>query len=340
MAVIASAVNTLLDVTRLLNPDGSMASVAEILNQTNEVLNDMTWKEGNLVTGDRTTVRTGLPSVGYRRLNEGVARSKSSSRQVDEGAALLEGNSLVDRKLAILSGNIAKYRLTESKAFMEAMNQRFNLTLFYGNATTSPKEFTGLAPRFNSLSGPTSTQIIDAGGTGTDNRSIWLIAWDQDKVTGIYPKHTIAGLQHMDVTTNLRIGSDNYPIGDLINDASGNPYLAYQDHWEWQMGLSVQDPRYVVRICNIDASLMTADASTGAKLQDLMVQAVELIQGDTANMAFYTSRRLRSFLRRQLLNTKNAFLSYEDVAGRKVTAFDGIPVRRVDALAIDEARVV
>lgn len=338
MATIASAIPTLLDVTRAVNPDGTHAKIAEILHKILDILDDIPFKEGNLITGDRTTVRVGLPSVGYRRLNEGVPRSKSASRQVDESAALLEGNSLVDRKLAILSQNPAQYRLDEASAFLEAMNQQFATTLFYGNSTTNTKEFTGLSPRFNSLSGPTSAQIIDAGGTGTDNRSIWLIAWDPMKVTGIYPKGTVAGLQHMDATTNLRVAGDGFPTGDMVNDANGNPYLAYQDHWEWQMGLSVPDPRYVIRIANIDRSDLTKDFSTGADLQDLMIQATELIQ-NTNGAVFYMPRALRAFLRRQLVNKKNGFLSYDSVGGKPVLSFDGIPIKRVDILTTDEARV-
>lgn len=341
MATLSSTVPTLLDVTRSMNPDGTQADIAEILHKTNEILMDATWKEGNLVTGDRTTVRTGLPSVGYRALNEGVARSKGTARQVDEAAALLEGNTMVDRKLAILSQNIAKYRLGESTAFMEAMNQQFASSLIYGNSTTSPKEFTGFMPRFNSLSGPTASQIIDGGGTGTDNRSILLVGWDTEKVSCIFPKGTIGGLQHMDTTSNLRPGPDGYPIGDEVLDASSNPYLAYKDHWEWNMGLSVKDPRYVVRIANIDASNLTRDASgSSALIQDLMVQAVETVQGTTPSMAFYMSRRVRAFLRRQLLNTKNAFLGYDLVAGERALVFDQVPIRRVDSMSVDEARVV
>ena len=45
-------------------------------------------------------------------------------------------------------------------------------------------------------------------------------------------------------------------------------------------------------------------------------------------------------LRKQLLAAKNPYLSMEEVAGRKVVAFENIPVRRVDAMKADEARVV
>jgi hypothetical protein len=338
MATLNATTASLIDVTRTLGPDGKHMQIAEILTQTNEVLPEMAWKEGNLVTGDRHAQRATLPTTGWRRLNQGIARSKSTSRVVDEAAALLEANSQVDRKLAILSGDPAAYRLSEAAAFMESMNQEFTQTLFYGNANLADNEFTGFTPRYNSLSGPTGEQIIDAGGTGTDNRSIWLVAWG-DPVTGIFPKNTVGGLNHMDTTANLRPGGDGYPIGDEILDANSNPYLGYKDHWEWNCGLAIKDLRYVVRAANIDVSLLINTAATGADLQDLLVQMVERIQGRTSQMAFYAPRRITTMLRRQLLNSKNAFLSLEEMGGRKVTSFDGIPFRRVDQLEVDEARV-
>ena len=339
MATLSASSYNLLDVTRTIGPDGQQMAIAEILSQDNETLDEMTWKEGNLITGNRHTERASLPTVGWRRLNEGVARSKSTNRSVDEAAAMLEANSQVDRELAILSQNPAKFRLDEASAFMESMKQEFNQTLFYGNSTLAPEEYTGFAPRFGSLSGPNADQIIDCGGTGTDNRSIWLIGWDTNKVTGIYPKGTVGGLMHMDTTSNVRIGPDGFPIGDELEDASGRPYLGYKDHWSWKCGLAVQDARYVVRLCNLDKSLMEGAAASGPALEDFLVQAVERIHGRTARMAFYAPRIATTFLRRRLLDDKQAFLSLEEVGGRKVTHFDGIPFRRVDQLEVDEARI-
>jgi hypothetical protein len=341
MAVLGNSVVTLVDIAKQLDPDGKIADIAEILNQTNEVLDDMTWTEGNLPTGNRTTVRAGLPGVSFRALNEGVPRSKSQVSQFDEGAAMLEGFSEVDRKEAILSGNIGQFRMNEAAAFMESMNETFTTALFYGNAAASPKSFTGFAPRFNTISGNTTTgqQIIDAGGTGTDNFSIWLIVWDPNKVRGIYPKNTKAGLFHEDAS-DTTTAEDGFPRGTVLYDASGNPYMGYRDHFEWNCGLSIKDYRYVVRIANISRSTLTKDMSTGADLQDLMVQAEERVQNLNGKAAFYAPRTVTGYLRRQLLNKKNGFLSLDEVGGRKVTSFNGIPVRRVDALNVQEARVV
>jgi hypothetical protein len=341
MAVLGNSVATLVDVAKRLDPDGKIARIAELLNQDNEVLDDIIWTEGNLPTGDRTTVRTGLPGVSFRALNEGVPRSKSDVSQFDEGAAMLEGFSEVDRKEAILSGDVAEFRLSEANAFYEAMNQAFTTNLFYGNAAASPKAFTGFAPRFNAISGNTTTgnQIIDAGGTGTDNYSVWLIVWDPMKVRGIYPKGTKAGLFHEDAS-DVTDGADGFPRGTVLYDASGNPYMGYRDHFEWNCGLSIKDYRYVVRIANIDRSDLSNTMATGANLQDLLVQAEERVQNLNGRAAFYAPRSITTMLRRQLLNAKNGFLSLDEVGGRKVTSFNGIPIRRVDALNVNEARVV
>lgn len=341
MATLNANVYSLIDVTKMKDPDGKFAKIGEILNQDNDLVGDIPWKEGNLTTGERITVRNSLPSVGFRRLNEGVARSKTTNRQFDEGAALLEANSQIDRKLAILGGDPAATRANDDKAFIEAMSQRMATTVIYGNSLTAEKEFTGLTPRYNSLSGPNANQIIDAGGIGTDNSSIWLVGWGLDSVYGIYPMNTVAGLMHMDTTSNLRPGPDGFPIGDEVLDANNNPYLAYKSHYEWNCGFAVRDARYIVRIANIDKSLMTKDFSTGADLADLMEQALGKMKKLTPNTAFYTTRSMQTFMLRQSRYEKRAFFdrTKAGVGGGEMPTFSGIVVNRVDAMIADEARV-
>jgi len=341
MAVLGTSVVTLVDIAKRLDPDGKIARIAELLNQENEVLDDIVWAEGNLPTGDRTSVRAGLPGVSFRALNEGVPRSKSLVSQFDEGAAMLEGFSEVDRKEAILSGDVAQFRLSEASAFMEAMNQAFTTNLFYGNASSSPKAFTGFSPRFATISGNTTTgqNIIDAGGTGTDNFSIWIVVWDPMKVRCIYPKNTKAGLFHEDAS-DVTDGSDGYPRGTVLYDVSGNPYMGYRDHFEWNCGLSVKDYRFVARAANISRALLVKDFATGADLQDIFIQLAERVQNLNGRAAFYAPRVVTSMLRRQLVNKKNGFLSWDDIGGRRTLNFDGIPIRRVDAMNVQEARVV
>jgi len=338
MAVRNATIPTLTDVVTGLNPNGTQADIAEILTQDNPMLEDAAVKEGNLVTGNRITVRTSKPTVGWRRLNQGVPSSKGTSSQVDEASALLEGRHQVDRELAILSGNPAEYRWAQGRPFIESMNDEAAETIFYGNSNFNDTEFTGLAPRFNELA---NSQVIDGGGTGTDNRSIWLIGWHPEKVSLIYPKGTTGGLNHFDATANKAIGEDGFPIGDEVADEDGNTYMAYKDRWIWRLGLSVEDPRFVVRIANIDVSLLSKDASTGADIQDLMIQAEDKIKSlQGVNAAFYVPGQVSSMLRRQLVTQKSAYMNWGQIGGKQVTMFGETPVRRADALNVDEDRVV
>lgn len=319
---------TLADWAKRLDPDGKVPTIVELLSQKNEILEDMMWVEGNLPTGHRTTVRTGLPSVAWRMLNYGVPKGKSKTVQVDDQAGMLEAFAEVDKDLAMLNGNTNRFRLSETQAFLEAMSQEMALTTFYGNTDVDPEKFLGLAPRFDSLSADNAENIIDAGGTGSDNMSIWLVVWGENTCHGIFPKGSQAGLIHEDLGI------------DTVEDASGNKYRAYQDHYQWKAGLTLRDWRYVVRVANIDKSNLTKDASSGADLVDLMTQALERVQDLTSGTpVFYVNRDTRSYLRRQIRNANNVQISMDEVAGKRVMFFDEVPVRRCDALGISESQV-
>lgn len=331
MAILAVTNPTLMDLAKRTDPDGKIAAIIELLNQDNGILDDMTWIEGNLTTGHRTTVRTGLPAPTWRKLYGGVQPTKSTTRQITDNTGMLEAYAEVDKALADLGGNTSAFRLSEDKAHIEGMMQEMSQTLFYGNEGTEPEAFTGLAPRYNSLAAENGQQIIDAGGTGSDNTSIWLVVWDTDKVHGIIPKGSTAGLQHKDLG---EVTIENV-------DGAGGRMQGYRSHYRWDAGLTVRDWRYVVRVANIDKSELVPGAATGANITDLMVQALERVQGTNGRPVFYMNRSLRSMLRRQMIEkVKNSTLSMEDVAGKRVPTFDGVPIRRVDVLAADEARVV
>src|SRR3990167_1727227 len=199
MATIGATVLTLADWAKRLDPDGKTPTIVELLSQTNEILLDMLWKEGNLPTGERTTVRTGLPTVAWRLLNKGVAKSKSRTAQIEEAVGVLEARSEIGQKLAELNGNTAAFRLSEAQAFIEAMNEEMSSTLFYGNSGTAPEEFTGLAPRYSSLSATNAQNIINGSGAGSDNSSIWLVVWGAQTCFGVFPKGSMAGLKHEDL---------------------------------------------------------------------------------------------------------------------------------------------
>ena len=331
MAALATTNPTLADVAKRMDPYGRIDTIVEILNETNEVLDDMTMLEGNLPTGHRTTIRTGLPAPTWRKLYGGVQPTKSTTVQVTDNTGQLEAYAEVDKQLADLNGNTAAFRLSEDRAHLEGMNQEYVDTLFFGDEATAPEEFTGFAPRFDSLSAENGENIISAGGSGSDNTSIWLVVWGPNTCHGIYPKGSVGGIS-MDDKGQVTI--ENV-------DGSNGRMEAYRTHYKWCGGLTIRDWRYVVRIANIDKSDLTKDAASGADLTDLMAQAIELIPSlGMGRPAFYCSRTIKSFLRRQIASkVSSSTLTMEQVGGKSVVTYDGIPVRRTDALAPDEAAV-
>jgi major capsid protein gp7 len=292
----------------------------------------MVWREGNLPTGHRTTVRTGLPTVAWRLINSGVTPSKSTTAQIDEQAGILEAWSEVDVDLVTLNGNEASLRLSEARAFIEAMNQEMAQTLFYGNMGLAPEEFTGLSVRYSSLSAGNATNILDAGGSDSaDSTSIWLVAWDEETLSGIFPKGSKAGLQHNDygeVTVEVTAG------------VAGQRMRALQERWQWKAGIALKDWRFVVRIANVDVSNLAG--GTAADLVDLMENALEILPNEMGRPVFYMNRTVARYLRKQERAdvTSGGGLTFENVGGRRITSFSGVPVRRVDALLNTEARVV
>jgi hypothetical protein len=332
MATLSVTNPTLSDLAKVTDPDGSIADVVEILNATNEILTDMSWMEGNLTTGHRSSIRSGLPTPTWRKMYGGVQPTKSRSVQVTDNCGMMEDYAEVDAALVGMAGDPAAFRLQEDRPHIEGMNQEFASTLFYGDESTAPEEFTGLAPRYNSTTAANGDNIISGGGSGSDNASIWLICWSPQTLHGIIPKGSKAGVQQRD-------------LGEVtIEDADGSNgrMQAFRTHYRWDVGLTVRDWRYAVRIANIDRSeLLVAATGSSADLNDLMHQAwTELPSTSAGRCSWYMDKSILSMLRRQTANAvSSSTLSVDMVGGTMQTSWGGIPIRRCDALRPDEATV-
>lgn len=327
MAVKSTTALSLADWGKRVDPNGKIDKITELLSQTNPILTDMLFVEGNLPTGHKTTVRTGLPAATWRLLNYGVQSSKSTTAQVTDTCGMLETYSEVDKSLADLNGNTAEFRLSEDTAFLEAMNQEMASTIFYGDSSVTPQKFMGLSSRYSSLSAGNAQNIVDAGGTGTDNSSIWLVVWGQNTVHGTFPKGQKAGLQHQDLGEQTLL------------DANGGKYQGYRTHYKWDNGLVLRDWRYAVRIANIDVSDL--EATTPVDIVKLMIKALHRIPNrGMGKPVFYMNRTLNEYLDIQSLNKASLALSVKEIEGEFWTTFRNVPIRETDALLETEARVV
>lgn len=327
----------IIDVTKRLDPDGKIATIAEMLLQYNPILQDVPVIEGNLPTGHRTTVRADLPEPTWRRLNYGVRPTKSKTAQIDDTIGMLEDYSEVDKDLAMLNGNSAAFRLSEDRPHLESMSNTMAQTLIYGDTSVNPERFLGLAPRYDTLGTPTGKpdaevnsaylqHIIDAGGTTNGAQSsIWYIVWGSDTVHGIYPKGSMAGLKSED-------------LGEVtLFDNDGGRYQGYRTHYQWKMGLCVRDWRYIVRICNVELANMEDETAQQA-LYHAMIRAMYAtpMPGYRKGI-FYASPAVHAMLDIAAVEKGNAALGYQDIFGRQTLAFRGVAIKPCSALLETEA---
>ncbi len=330
-----------MDVANRLDPEGKIPIIAEMLSQANDYAADLPWIEGNEATGHEFVFRTSIPAGSWRAYNMGVPYSKSTTAKARVGMGMLEDYSQVDRALAEHSGDRERFRQSEDVAFMEGMSQTIAQTFWYGNTAVTPAEFMGLSPFYNTISTATAqnaANVINGGGSGSSNTSLWLIGWSPETIFGVYPRGSKAGLDMEDK-------------GDVTPgfDSVGNRFEAYTSWFRQQAGLCPKDWRYAVRCANID---VTTAGLAGPNALDIFATMAQMIMlpPDT-NMAlsgitktdapqdnggkrfvWYGNRTMRHWMDVQSMRDRNVLLTIDDYAGKPTTSWRGIPVKVVDQI--------
>jgi hypothetical protein len=228
----------------------------------------------------------------------------------------------------------ANIRADEANGHMEALAQEAATAIVYHNSAIDPKKPMGFAPRFNSFSAENGSQLVDGGGSGSDNTSIWMITWERSACHLIYPKGTKAGISRED-------------LGKIpASDANGNRYMVYREEFRWHLGLAVRNWQYVARVCNIDVSDLTEDAATGADIINLMTEMYYKHKGrrvPKGKTCIYANTTIVKFLDYQsrLAQNKNLFLTWGEYGpnAKEVLMFRGIPIRECDCILNTEATV-
>jgi len=331
MATLGASFVDLIDIYKQQDGRGQYVPIIEMLTEMNPILDDAIAVECNKGTTHLHTVRSGLPSVTWGKLYQGIPNSKGRTAQVEDTTGFVEGLSTIDKRLLDLSTNEGAVRLSEAQAYLEAMSQEVATKIFYGNSASDPEEFMGLAPRFNDTTAANGGQIINAGGVGADNTSIWFVTWGDNQCNLLYPKGTQAGVQREDMGEQR------------VTDGSGNAYYAKEEKFTWHVGLAVKDWRYVSRIANIDVSNMQAGS---VALYDFMRKAYyklwsrRVMGGKTA---IYCNRDVLEALDALATNAgaSDNFVRLKpmEVEGKEVMTYRGIPIRETDAIVNTEAVV-
>ncbi len=330
MATIGNKYLTLADALKRQDPDGAIAVIIEMLVEKNEILADAIAIECNDGTKHKTTMRTGIPEATFRAINEGVPLGKSTTKQISETTAHAEARSMIDKLLVDIQKNPAAFRLSEAEAFIQGMNNTIAEKLFYGNVDLVPKEFTGFAPRYNSLSAENGKQIVDGGGTGSDNTSVWFVHWGEATNHLIYPD-----------APNITAGLTRTDLGEQrVLDANGNPYQALEELFTWDIGLATRDWEYTSRIANIDVSDLIAGTVDIYALMRKAYWKLRDRRNHGMTTAIYCNAEVLEALDAKQTTDAKVQLRPTEVEGKEVLMYRGIPLRECDALVNTEARVV
>jgi hypothetical protein len=322
---------TLLDLRSSVMPvDGGIVQVAEILVEENEALADIPWKAGNQLTGDVHFKRTAMPKAARRNINQGIKSSLSKKEAETDTCIEITSRSVVDMGELDIAPDAAAYLALEARPHIAVMGEEAVRTIFYGDDAAG---VLGIRTRYNKISGAPkdkARQIISAGGTGTNLTSVYIVKWDSNELTGIYPKNTTMGLK----TVML--------VNQLIPDKDGETFRAHITDYSQYIGLKVRDPRYVARVCNIDMDDLATDADARKALFRLLITAKNRIHHVTqGRVVMYMNPDLASMIEIAAFEKENTVVGYKEglTSDTRVLTFSGIPIRRNDFQAEPEAAV-
>lgn len=339
MAALGANLVTLADVAKSKNK--MIGKVAEVLVQENPMLNDIPYMEMNEGTIHKEEIRATLPAVYYRKANQPIPASKSTTEERTFQATHFESKSQIDAAVAERGGmdRVGYNRWNQAQGHIQAHALEHASLTIYGSPFSSNLKTAGLFDIYSTLAAAeaTSKQVIDGGGSSSDLTSIIRVHWGERSVFGIYPKGTQAGLKRIDRSAG------NTKVQIQGTDQNGNTgfYWGYEEDFEIDHGLVVKDYRQAGRVANIDIDNLKSGASA-ADLIDLMISLHYKIWNIQNGVGvWYVNRTIEAFLHKQALTKvgAGAGLRFDNYQGQKVLEFLGFPVRRADAILNSESQV-
>lgn len=329
MGILGAEALTMSDYRKRMNPDGSVDFIIEALERANPIMNHVKWIQGNLPTGNKTTLRTSIPRPSIRRINQGIVSHKSTTKQVQDTCMMLEDRSEVDVKLLRLQPNGEAFRRSEDAAFVMGFGDAVSDMLFYGDTQENPDTFNGLSIRYNVIGGErhaAGNQVVAGGTPGTNtNTSAFFIGWGTKATVGIYPKNSQMGLAQKDLGEQ-----------DALDD-KGHPYRALVTLFDMDCGLAVQDIEANALVRNINVKdLEKMDAKKKLELIEKFVRAknrIRNLQNRDKDVHLYVSPALYDFFEIYLIDKTNVHVTRQELMGAVPQLyFSGIPIEKSDSI--------
>ena len=305
---------SLVEQAKRIDPSGNQAQIAEVLNRkVGGILAEAPWLPSNDIWTHKTTRRGSLPTGSRRKLNQRITQSVSRTTEIMDVIENIEDYCDVDVLLADSMPSPAMFRAGEVDAFLEGIGQTVASDILYGDANADPDSMHGLAARMGTVDG---RFVIDAGGTGSDVTSIYLVTWGQPTAHLLYPKNLAAnlGVQHTDK-------------GQVTSETTNGLIEVYRDHYTIRVGLSVRDPRAIARLANIESS----GTSNTFDEDDLIALVNNMNVGPGTRMYVNDTIMTQMQIRLKDKNNVNYTMDGGDgLSGMPLMRFQGIPIRKID----------
>jgi len=317
--------------------DNEIINVAEVLNETNDIIQDAIVQRANDITSHVVARRTRLPAVNWVKVGNGWNATTGLLNQAREEMGMLKARYLCPEDVMRLQPNPAKYRMQQERAYIESMGQELANTLV-GNysggdlspTTNPPEEFAGFQYRYSSLASTDTNYVISNGHTTDDdtNTSIWFIQWGPGKVYLIHPRNTDGGgLKKEDKGLTLTSGDNSVASTTATSPNPTNSLWAYITEFSWDVGLCVEDQRCVKRLCNIDPDY----TATNTLDEDYIIQ---IRNNFKSNDTIYMYCNETTFTQLQILakDKTNVHWTENNPFGKPQLYFLDMPIRRCDAI--------
>ena len=317
--------------------NNEIIDVAEVLNETNEVVSDAVVQRANDITSHVVSRRTALPAVSWVKVGNGWNATTGLLNQARETMGMLKARYLCPEDVMRLQPNPAKYRSQQERAYVESMGQELANTLF-GNVSAGalspsvapPEEFAGFQYRYSAL-GTTDINYVLSNGHTTDdntNTSIWFVQWGPGKVYLIHPRNTDGGgLKRKDEGRVYTSGDNAVASTSATSPNPTNQLWAYITEFSWDVGLCVEDLRCVKRLANIDP------ASTGTYTlnEDYIIQIRNNFKTQ-GTVYMYCNETVFTQLQILAKDKTNVHWTENNPFGKPQMYFLDMPIRRCDAI--------
>ncbi len=329
----------LIDNLKLVH-NGQYEPMARVLTEQNPFLFDLAMIPANGILSNEGSRETSLPTPQIIKVGAGHVSSTVRWDKYKENISIFVDRADIPKHVLDLQPDKTAFRGDVEDRHLEGFGQGVTNHFFYGTSVATPEKFDGLDVRYNvpDASDPTNPAsassdyaVFDAGGSGDDTMSMWLIQHGLDKIHAITPANDpMMGIQKNDSGLVYQATDVAYVAADTRKERQ-----TWRTEFEWKIGLNIVDIRSVARVRNIESKVSNLDAGF---LQLVWQAEQETFRGQQQIFA-YIPKRLMTFLKILAEAKQNVVYDTNNIYGIPLFRIGNILLRPSDALRINETAV-